>query len=53
VNTSGFVVALLGVVLVAQVVKGGALQRLGILGCPAAPSTPAKPKPKDPKMLLN
>lgn len=41
-NTSGVVMVLFGVVLVGQVLKGGALQRLGLIGCPAG-STPPPP----------
>lgn len=37
-NISGLVIALIGVVIIAQVTRGGALQRLGIMGCPAGSS---------------
>ncbi|MDB4872794.1 MAG: hypothetical protein JWP34_4562 [Massilia sp.] len=47
-NTSGLVIALFGVVLVAQVVKGGALQRLGIVGCPSGSSSSKQPAPSTP-----
>jgi hypothetical protein len=45
VNASGVTLALLGVLVIAQVVKGGALQRLGVIGCPAGSDT-SKSKPK-------
>lgn len=39
-STSGLVMILIGVVVVAQVARGGALQRLGIMSCPAGSGTP-------------
>jgi hypothetical protein len=45
VNASGITLALLGVVVIAQVVSGGALQRLGIIGCPAGQNTDTSKPP--------
>jgi hypothetical protein len=34
--SGGLLMVLIGVVVVAQVVRGGALQRLGIMSCPGS-----------------